>query len=135
MYSRILRKIYSFNIENNRQRICGDVDFGEASKVAGYITPVPGGVGPMTVSMLMLNTVEAAVRQYQRRDSEPREDKLQGLSKKEAGLMTSTKKITDFNSFFSDIKLLRVFLEKLKNATPFIRIFSSLNRSNDINKI
>ena len=106
------------------------------SKVAGYITPVPGGVGPMTVSMLMLNTVQAAVRQYQRRDSEPREDKLQEVSRKDTGLMTSTKKSTNFDSFFSEIKLFRVFLEKLsKNLTPSFGIFSSSNRSNDINKI
>lgn len=41
----------------------GDVDFVEASKVAGCLTPVPGGVGPMTVAMLLKNTVEAAKRQ------------------------------------------------------------------------
>ena len=39
--------------------ICGDVDFSSASEVAGYITPVPGGVGPMTIAMLMHNCVEA----------------------------------------------------------------------------
>lgn len=44
-------------------RLVGDVDFDEASKVAGYLTPVPGGVGPMTVAMLLKNTVEAAKRQ------------------------------------------------------------------------
>jgi len=38
----------------------GDVDFDAAKDVAGYITPVPGGVGPMTVAMLLRNTVEAA---------------------------------------------------------------------------
>lgn len=43
--------------------ICGDVDFEEASKVAGYITPVPGGVGPMTIACLLGNTVIAACRQ------------------------------------------------------------------------
>ena len=37
-------------------KLCGDVDFEAVSKVAGWITPVPGGVGPMTVAMLMLNT-------------------------------------------------------------------------------
>ncbi len=41
-------------------KLCGDVDFEEASKVAGYITPVPGGVGPMTRVILMKNTVTAA---------------------------------------------------------------------------
>ena len=41
-------------------KVVGDVDFAAVSDVAGYITPVPGGVGPMTVSMLMENTLEAA---------------------------------------------------------------------------
>ena len=40
--------------------LCGDVDFDAVSAVAEYITPVPGGVGPMTIAMLMKNTVEAA---------------------------------------------------------------------------
>ena len=48
-------------LENGR--IVGDVEFEEASKRASYITPVPGGVGPMTIAMLMHNTVEAAKRQ------------------------------------------------------------------------
>jgi methylenetetrahydrofolate dehydrogenase (NADP+)/methenyltetrahydrofolate cyclohydrolase len=41
-------------------RLRGDVDFGSAVERAGWITPVPGGVGPMTIAMLMLNVVEAA---------------------------------------------------------------------------
>ncbi|XP_058076190.1 bifunctional protein FolD 2 isoform X1 [Magnolia sinica] len=41
-------------------RLVGDVDFQEACKVAGYLTPVPGGVGPMTVAMLLKNTLEGA---------------------------------------------------------------------------
>jgi methylenetetrahydrofolate dehydrogenase (NADP+)/methenyltetrahydrofolate cyclohydrolase len=41
-------------------RLVGDVDFESVAKVAGFITPVPGGVGPMTITMLMKNTVEAA---------------------------------------------------------------------------
>lgn len=44
------------------QRLVGDVAFDEASKVASHITPVPGGVGPMTVAMLMKNTVLGAER-------------------------------------------------------------------------
>ncbi len=40
-------------------KICGDVDFDEVSAVAGYITPVPGGVGPMTIACLMANTLKA----------------------------------------------------------------------------
>ncbi|CAK7007069.1 bifunctional methylenetetrahydrofolate dehydrogenase/methenyltetrahydrofolate cyclohydrolase FolD [Kerstersia gyiorum] len=46
-------------------KLCGDVDFASASEVAGAITPVPGGVGPMTIAMLLVNTVEAAERQLQ----------------------------------------------------------------------
>lgn len=41
-------------------KLCGDVDFDEVSKKASFITPVPGGVGPMTISMLMQNTLKAA---------------------------------------------------------------------------
>lgn len=43
-------------------KLCGDVDFVDVSQVAGYITPVPGGVGPMTITMLLVNTLEAAER-------------------------------------------------------------------------
>ena len=43
-------------------KLVGDVAFGEAREVAGRITPVPGGVGPMTIAMLLHNTLEAAVR-------------------------------------------------------------------------
>ena len=43
-------------------KLCGDVDFASASQVAGAITPVPRGVGPMTIAMLLVNTVEAAER-------------------------------------------------------------------------
>jgi methylenetetrahydrofolate dehydrogenase (NADP+)/methenyltetrahydrofolate cyclohydrolase len=43
-------------------KLCGDVDFAGAKEVAGYITPVPGGVGPMTIAILLVNTVEAAER-------------------------------------------------------------------------
>ena len=42
------------------QRLVGDVNFAEAKEVAGFITPVPGGVGPMTIAMLMKNTLRAA---------------------------------------------------------------------------
>ena len=44
-------------------KLHGDVNFTEAAEKAAFITPVPGGVGPMTRAMLMLNTVEAAARQ------------------------------------------------------------------------
>ena len=43
-------------------KLCGDVDFGPVSEVAGWITPVPGGVGPMTITMLLVNTLESAER-------------------------------------------------------------------------
>lgn len=45
---------------NEDGKLVGDVDFDSAEKVAGYITPVPGGVGPMTITMLMKNTLKAA---------------------------------------------------------------------------
>lgn len=44
-------------------KLCGDVDFEEAKEKASFITPVPGGVGPMTVAMLLENTYEAALKQ------------------------------------------------------------------------
>ncbi|XP_074583408.1 bifunctional protein FolD 2 [Curcuma longa] len=45
-------------------RLVGDVDFEEANKVAGWLTPVPGGVGPMTVAMLLKNTLDGAKRKF-----------------------------------------------------------------------
>jgi methylenetetrahydrofolate dehydrogenase (NADP+)/methenyltetrahydrofolate cyclohydrolase len=48
---------------NELNKLAGDVDFAGVREVAGHITPVPGGVGPMTVTMLMVNTVESAERQ------------------------------------------------------------------------
>jgi methylenetetrahydrofolate dehydrogenase (NADP+)/methenyltetrahydrofolate cyclohydrolase len=48
--------------EPGEGKLCGDVDFEGVSQVAGYITPVPGGVGPMTITMLLVNTLEAAER-------------------------------------------------------------------------
>jgi len=47
---------------NDEGKLCGDVDFDGVRKVAGFITPVPGGVGPMTITMLLVNTLEAAER-------------------------------------------------------------------------
>ncbi len=47
---------------NAQGKLCGDVDFDGVKNVAGYITPVPGGVGPMTITMLLVNTLEAAER-------------------------------------------------------------------------
>ena len=43
-------------------KLCGDVDFDAVSPIASHLTPVPGGVGPMTITMLMEQTYEAAVR-------------------------------------------------------------------------
>ncbi|GAA4356083.1 bifunctional methylenetetrahydrofolate dehydrogenase/methenyltetrahydrofolate cyclohydrolase FolD [Variovorax defluvii] len=47
---------------NDEGKLCGDVDFETVRQVAGWITPVPGGVGPMTRAMLLVNTLEAAER-------------------------------------------------------------------------
>jgi hypothetical protein len=47
---------------NDEGKLCGDVDFAGVREVAGWITPVPGGVGPMTITMLLVNTLEAAER-------------------------------------------------------------------------
>lgn len=47
---------------NDEGKLCGDVDFDGVKEVAGWITPVPGGVGPMTITMLMVNTLESAER-------------------------------------------------------------------------
>ena len=47
---------------NDEGKLCGDVDFEGVKEVAGWITPVPGGVGPMTRAMLLVNTIEAAER-------------------------------------------------------------------------
>ncbi|MFN4004865.1 MAG: bifunctional methylenetetrahydrofolate dehydrogenase/methenyltetrahydrofolate cyclohydrolase FolD [Hylemonella sp.] len=47
---------------NDQGKLCGDVDFEGVRQVAGWITPVPGGVGPMTITMLLVNTLQAAER-------------------------------------------------------------------------
>lgn len=46
--------------ETDAGKLCGDVDFQAVRDVAGWITPVPGGVGPMTITMLLANTLQAA---------------------------------------------------------------------------
>ena len=51
------------NQNAGKERIVGDVAYDEASQVAGAITPVPGGVGPMTIACLLLNTLRAACAQ------------------------------------------------------------------------
>ena len=47
---------------DDQGKLCGDVDFDGVQAVAGFITPVPGGVGPMTITMLLVNTLESAER-------------------------------------------------------------------------
>jgi methylenetetrahydrofolate dehydrogenase (NADP+)/methenyltetrahydrofolate cyclohydrolase len=47
---------------NDEGKLCGDVDFDGVKAVASHITPVPGGVGPMTITMLLVNTIESAER-------------------------------------------------------------------------
>ncbi len=47
---------------NEAGKLCGDVDYPEVAQVASAITPVPGGVGPMTITMLLMNTIESAER-------------------------------------------------------------------------
>ena len=56
--------------EGGKSRLVGDVDFGAAAEVAGAITPVPGGVGPMTIACLLANTVTAACRAHGLSDPE-----------------------------------------------------------------
>lgn len=56
-------------------KLCGDVDFAGVSQVASHITPVPGGVGPMTITMLLVNTLEAAEREATRLETSPRSPK------------------------------------------------------------
>ena len=48
--------------ENGKSRLVGDVDFDSAKKIAKHITPVPGGVGPVTIACLLLNTIAAACK-------------------------------------------------------------------------
>ena len=51
--------VIDVGINRTLSGICGDVDFENVKEVAGYITPVPGGVGPMTIAMLLDNTLKA----------------------------------------------------------------------------
>jgi len=48
-------------LADGKTKLAGDVAFDEVREVAGFITPVPGGVGPMTIAMLLANTLQAAV--------------------------------------------------------------------------
>ncbi|MFN8606651.1 MAG: bifunctional 5,10-methylenetetrahydrofolate dehydrogenase/5,10-methenyltetrahydrofolate cyclohydrolase [Vulcanimicrobiota bacterium] len=60
--------VIDVGINRTDQGLVGDVDFASASSVAGQITPVPGGVGPMTLVMLMENTLKAAQKSFQVRE-------------------------------------------------------------------
>jgi len=51
--------------KNDEGKLCGDIDFASVNRIAGYVTPVPGGVGPMTITMLLVNTLESAERAAQ----------------------------------------------------------------------
>jgi methylenetetrahydrofolate dehydrogenase (NADP+)/methenyltetrahydrofolate cyclohydrolase len=52
--------VIDVGINRTEAGVVGDVDYASASEVAGAITPVPGGVGPMTIAMLLANTLQAA---------------------------------------------------------------------------
>jgi len=54
--------VIDVGINRTDEGLCGDVDFESASEVASLITPVPGGVGPMTIAELLFNTVKAFKR-------------------------------------------------------------------------
>jgi methylenetetrahydrofolate dehydrogenase (NADP+) / methenyltetrahydrofolate cyclohydrolase len=58
--------VIDVGINRTDEGLAGDVDFGQVSEVAGAITPVPGGVGPMTIAMLLRNTVIAAAARHDR---------------------------------------------------------------------
>ncbi len=55
--------VVDVGIHRTPKGLVGDVDFAAVSQVAGHITPVPGGVGPLTVTMLLVNTLAAARQQ------------------------------------------------------------------------
>jgi methylenetetrahydrofolate dehydrogenase (NADP+)/methenyltetrahydrofolate cyclohydrolase len=52
--------VIDVGINRTERGLVGDVAFDDVARVAGWITPVPGGVGPLTVAMLLVNTVTAA---------------------------------------------------------------------------
>ena len=52
--------VVDVGVNRTAEGLCGDVDFAAVSQVAGAITPVPGGVGPLTIAMLLRNTLAAA---------------------------------------------------------------------------
>ena len=56
--------INRIDTEEGKTRLVGDVEFDSVSKVAGAVTPVPGGVGPMTITLLLYNTIWSAKRKH-----------------------------------------------------------------------
>lgn len=56
------------NRDENTKKLCGDIDFDGVSKKAAWVTPVPGGVGPMTIAMLLKNTYKTAISKYKKED-------------------------------------------------------------------
>lgn len=64
LYSLSLLGISRVTDANGKSRLVGDVLFSEVSNIASLITPVPGGVGPMTVAMVLKNTLQAATGLY-----------------------------------------------------------------------
>ena len=66
---------------NDEGKLCGDVDFAGVSPLAGWITPVPGGVGPMTITMLLANTVRSAVQSATQSAIKPASDSITQHSK------------------------------------------------------
>ena len=57
--------VIDVGMHRDRDKLCGDVDFDEVKSVASWITPVPGGVGPMTIAFLLANCVEAFEKKFQ----------------------------------------------------------------------
>ena len=84
--------------------MCGDVDYENVSKVAGFITPVPGGVGPMTVSMLLLNTVDSAIRGYEKGHLNPSDNGSSRDVSNEKMTNKRNKDITSFTSLINDFR-------------------------------
>jgi methylenetetrahydrofolate dehydrogenase (NADP+)/methenyltetrahydrofolate cyclohydrolase len=62
--------VIDVGMNRDENGLCGDVDFAAVEKKASYITPVPGGVGPMTITLLMKNTLTAAQKAAQREGAE-----------------------------------------------------------------
>jgi len=62
--------VIDVGMNRDRDGLCGDVDFKDAAGIAGFMTPVPGGVGPMTITMLMHNTILAGLKQSPAKNTE-----------------------------------------------------------------